>query len=126
MTVTDRYFIIVKESNVAAMNAWLDHHPQLDPRGGGGNTFARQVVWSNDPVDGSVVRGRVCEWKLPADWWETVSAEFNLRGLKINETRLNQWDGSYYPWSEGWNQATAMADETRKPMAMFFVEPVEV
>lgn len=120
-----RYIVVLKESDAAAFNAWLQGHPQLDARSGGGATFTIGLALLSDPDDGSVVRGRWCDWSMPGAWWTALKGRFENQILadERNTSDEAKWRVSWYP-ATTWTPEQVLADTTRKPRAVKVV-PVE-
>jgi hypothetical protein len=111
--MTTRYFLIVRDGIVAPVRAWLQDHPLLDPRSGGGQMFTTKLAEPGDPDDGSVVRAWMAEWKLEDTWFQEVQDEYGRRNFKVNVTTPN-WDASYYS-KDYYSRQEVLDDQTRKP-----------
>jgi hypothetical protein len=114
-------YIIVRQSKAAAINAWLQDHPDLDPRGGGDQTFVHlTLALTADPDDGSVVRAYGASWELPVSWWNKIRDKVISLGWKINTTDADN-DISHYT-SGSWTVQQVLNDVTRKPAVLKVVQ----
>lgn len=116
--------IIVRASRKAAVLSFLHNHPQLDPMGGGDQSFAVRLALLGDPDDASVVRGYAVGWSLSDAHWILLRAWFvdHVENWKVNTSDSDN-DVSHYN-TANWTYAQIKADTTRKPFAVKVV-PVE-
>jgi hypothetical protein len=116
-------YIVLRESRVDAVNDWLQDHPTLDIRGGGGLTFGPvKLALLTDPDDGSVVRGRLCSWKLQPEWVDILIDRMESMEWIVN-LPIPTCDFSHYGRSN-WSLEQVLIDVTRKPFPVKIV-PVE-
>jgi len=115
-------YILVKESRVPTINAWLLNHPQLDPRGGGDKTFDAVKLGTNS-APGSTIRARACQWTLPASWWIALRDKIAALGWKRNTTDADNDVSDYL--AANWTKGQVLADTTRKPVALVVIEEAE-
>jgi hypothetical protein len=104
--------MVVHRDRRDPLNTWLDHHPKLDVRGGGGDTFTErhEVVGGGGPNDVHYV----CSWNMPDDWFDDLIAEIEQRNWNINV--VAGWDFSHY--DDTWTIEEIKADVVRKPYAI--------
>lgn len=111
--------IILRENRKGAANAWIHRHSDLDRLNGGNRTFTVKVALLSDPDDGSVIRGRICSWKMTTRLKNILLDRFRANGWKFNKTDNNN-DVSAYN-ADNWTTAQVLADTTRKPRALKIV-----
>lgn len=112
--MNQRRHIIVRESRVPEIHAWLLTRPILDIRGGGDNTFSIRLGINSAP--GSVVKARACNWKLSSAQWIMLRDKITALGWKRNTTDADNDISDYL--ASGWVGAQVLADTTRKPVAL--------
>ncbi len=99
------------------INTWLDHHPELDLRGGGGDTFSVQThVVGGGPNDVHYIAG----WRMPDDWFSTLLDWLVQRQWNVNVNDVT-WDFSWY--GDTWTLLQVYDDLTRKPYLLEEIIP---
>ena len=117
MPVEHRYLVCHRDQR-DKLNTWLDHHPTLDVRGGGGDTFT--IKWH--VVGGNPNNNHyIASWKMPVDWFVTLLDEIDRRQWNVNTNDPLLWDFSFYT-SSGWTPNEVLADTDRKPFVLEAIE----
>ena len=112
---TTRQYLVISDAFKGRLTAWLAHHNIVDIRGGGADTFDKQLAYTTDPTDGSIARAWICCWKMEDDWLEAIRTRAIIEGWAINDPVTP--DLSHYKYSD-WTEDQVLADTTRKARAM--------
>lgn len=112
-----RKILIVHRDRRDQINTWLDHHPILDVRGGGGDTFKKQMHVIGGGVNAVHY---IASWKMPDAWFAILLDWLVQRNWNVNVSDVS-WDFSWYD-GETTLRREAHADLVRKPYALEYVE----